>query len=52
MAGLAPMLLAYPAGPAKKELTVRAFITRIFVFGTLLLIAAVAAGWKWDLPIH
>jgi len=46
------MLFACTGTPAKKEFTVRAFVNRICVFGTLLLIAAVAAGWKWDLPIH
>jgi len=30
----------------------RAWILRICVLGTLLVGAAVGAGWKWDLPLH
>lgn len=30
----------------------RAAILRLFVFGTLLLAAALGGGWKWDLIPH
>jgi len=45
----------FRAGPrhlTEGAFVLRAAILRLFVFGILLLVAAIGGGWKWDLLPH